>query len=131
MTAVKMTCGKLERVFRGGTRRIGFGAMGWLRDVDALRGRRIKHHRSARRPSQRVLTRQFLWRRLFALTTHFVSRCSRFTTGLIFPPVLSLELYELTFAQVFFSNSCFVFANAHKSLKLLLPHWEYEITGCF
>ena len=48
-----------------------------------------------------------------ALTTHFVSRCSRFTTGLIFPPVLSLELYELTFAQVFFSNSCFVFANAH------------------
>src|SRR5262245_43108989 len=105
--------------------------MGWLRDVDALRGRLIRHHRSARRPSQRVsyaavsLASSFL-----AGTTHFVSRCSPFTTGLIFPPVLSLELYELTFAQVFFSNSCFVFANAHKSLKLLLPHWEYEVTGC-
>jgi hypothetical protein len=55
---------------------------------------------------------------------------ARFTTGLIFPSVLSLELYELTFTQVFFSNSCFVFANAHQSLKLLLPHWEYEITRC-
>src|SRR5215813_14316854 len=96
-------------------------------------------HRSAWRPSQKALTRQFPWtssssQALYILlllnNVHLGRRCNRFTTGLIFPPVLSLELYELTFAQVFLSNSCFVFANAHKSLKLLLPHWEYEITGC-
>src|SRR5215813_8102104 len=130
MTAVKMICGKLERVFRGGTRRTALSAMGWLRDVDALRGRCIKHHAPLGVHHKRFLRGSFLGVVFLAPTTHFVSRCSRFRTGLIFPPVLSLELYELTFAQVFFSNSCFVFANAHKSLKLLLPHWEYEITGC-
>ena len=72
MTTVKMIRRKLERAFRGGTRGIALGAMGWLRDVDALRGRCIKHHRSAWRPSQRVFTRQFPSRHLSSHSLHIL-----------------------------------------------------------
>src|SRR5215510_16134133 len=98
--------------------------MGWLRDVDELRRRCIKtciaplgvhHKRSYPAVSLTSSSSQSLHILLLLNNVHFGRRCSPFTSGLIFPPVLPLEFYELTFAHVFFSNSCFVFANAHKS----------------